>query len=112
MVSFQAKIGWKRLKKRENKNYRFVSFQPEGQQKNSKKIAKIFKNTITASFQAKTGWEWLKKRENKNYRFVSFLPDGQQKIPKKQQNFQKIQKYHYDFISGQNSQEKVEKERK
>ena len=31
MVSFQAKIGWKRLKKRENKNYRFVSFQPEGQ---------------------------------------------------------------------------------
>ena len=31
MVSFQAKIGWKRLKKRENKNYRFVSFLPEGQ---------------------------------------------------------------------------------
>ena len=26
MGSFQAKIGWKRLKKRENKNYRFVSF--------------------------------------------------------------------------------------
>ena len=26
MVSFQAKIGWKRLKKRENKNYRFISF--------------------------------------------------------------------------------------
>ena len=65
-----------------------------------------------ASFQAKTGWKRLKKRENKNYRFVSFLPDGQQKIPKKQQNFQKIQKYHYDFISGQNSLEKVEKERK
>ena len=28
MASFQAKIGWKRLKKRENKNYRFVSFLP------------------------------------------------------------------------------------
>ena len=27
MVSFQPKIGWKRLKKRENKNYRFVLFQ-------------------------------------------------------------------------------------
>ena len=25
MASFQAKIGWKRLRKRENKNYRFVS---------------------------------------------------------------------------------------
>ena len=31
MVSFQAKIGWKRLEKRENKNYRFVSFLPDGQ---------------------------------------------------------------------------------
>ena len=25
MTSFQAKIGWKRLRKRENKKYRFVS---------------------------------------------------------------------------------------
>ena len=31
MASFQAKKGWKRLKKRENKNYRFVSFLPDGQ---------------------------------------------------------------------------------
>ena len=29
-VSFQAKIGWKMLKKRENKNYYFVSFLPDG----------------------------------------------------------------------------------
>ena len=29
-ASFQAKICWKRLKKRENKNYRFVSFLPDG----------------------------------------------------------------------------------
>ena len=29
MASFQAKIGWKRLRKRENKNYRFVSSLPE-----------------------------------------------------------------------------------
>ena len=27
MESFQAKIGWKRPKKRENKNYRSVPFQ-------------------------------------------------------------------------------------
>ena len=26
MDSFQTKIGWKRLRKRENKNYRSVSF--------------------------------------------------------------------------------------
>ena len=29
MASFQAKIGWKRLKKRENKNYRFILFLPD-----------------------------------------------------------------------------------
>ena len=29
MASFQAETGWKRLKKRENKNYRFVSFLPD-----------------------------------------------------------------------------------
>ena len=42
MASFQAHTGWKRLKKRKNKNYRFVSFRTdvlekiqEKQQKNS-----------------------------------------------------------------------------
>ena len=29
MASFQAKIGWKMMKKRENKNYHYISFLPE-----------------------------------------------------------------------------------
>ena len=29
MASFQAKIGLKRMRKRENKNYRFVLFLPD-----------------------------------------------------------------------------------
>ena len=29
MASFQAKIGWKRLRKRENTNYRSVPFLPD-----------------------------------------------------------------------------------
>ena len=29
MASFQAKIGWKMERKRENKNYRSVSFGPD-----------------------------------------------------------------------------------
>ena len=29
VASFQAKIGWKRPKNRENRNYRFVSFQQD-----------------------------------------------------------------------------------
>ena len=46
MSSFQAKIGWKRQREKENKNYRFVPFLPdclEKIQKNSKKIQKISK---------------------------------------------------------------------
>ena len=48
MASFQAKIGWKRLTKRENENYRFVSFRSYRTgnrkfQKNSKQFQKIKK---------------------------------------------------------------------
>ena len=50
--SFQAKIGQKRMRNMENKNYRFVSFLPDGQKKIPKKIKKL-KNTIVDSFQAK-----------------------------------------------------------
>ena len=70
------------LRKRENKNYRYISFLPDEeekipkkQQKNSKKL----KNAITASFQAKIGWKIQRKGENKNYRFISFLA-GLEKI--------------------------------
>ena len=46
MASFHGKIGWKGQRKRENKNYRYVSFLLDVQekiQKNSKKIEKIEK---------------------------------------------------------------------
>ena len=77
-ASFQAKIGWKGLRKRENKNYRSVPFLAKGVRENSTKIAKKFKklkNTIMASFQAKICRKRQRKCENKCYRSVSFLPD-------------------------------------
>ena len=48
MESFQAKIVWKRQRKRENTNYRFVSFRSHPRcnrkfQKKSKKIQEIKK---------------------------------------------------------------------
>ena len=43
MASFQAKIVWKRPRKRENKNYRFVPFIPDALQKIPKKKAKKLK---------------------------------------------------------------------
>ena len=49
MASFQAKIGWKMMRKRENKNYHSVPFRSypmhNGKfQRNSKKIKNIKKN--------------------------------------------------------------------
>ena len=80
MDSFQDKIGWKRMRKRENKNYRSVPSLPDAfqkilkkQQKNCKKKKK---KSITASFEAKIGWKRQRKRENKNSRSVPFLPYG------------------------------------
>ena len=75
MATFQAKIGSKRPRKRENNNYRSVPFIPDAKQKIPKKFKKL-KNTVMASFQAKIGWKRMRKRENKNYYYVSFLPDA------------------------------------
>ena len=77
MASFQAKIGLKMPRKRENCNYHSVPFRSYTTrnrkfQKNSKKINN-FKNTIMASFQTKIGWKRSRKTENKSYRSVSFL---------------------------------------
>ena len=78
MDSFQAKIGWKRLRRSEKTNYPFVLAFTRRVIKNSKKIAKKFKklkNTIMATFQSKIRRR-PRKRENKNYCFVSFSPDA------------------------------------
>ena len=77
MNSFQAKIGWKRIRTREIKI--IVPFRSVPNRcviENSKKIAKKFKHTLIASFQAKIGWKRPRKRENKNHCSVSFLPDA------------------------------------
>ena len=98
MASFQVKIGRKSTRKRENKNYYYISFIPDAklkiprkQQKNSKNSRKS-KYTIMPLFQAKIGCKMPRKREFENYRSVSFQPDAKQKIPKKQQKNSKIKK--------------------
>ena len=44
MSYFQAKIGWKKPRKRENKNYRSVSFLPDWLEKIPKKQQKNSQN--------------------------------------------------------------------
>ena len=80
MALFQAKIGWIRKIKGENKSCRSVPFRSVPTRRvieNSKKIAnklKKLKNTVMDSFQAKIGRKRQRKIENKNYRFV-FVPN-------------------------------------
>ena len=80
MNSFQAKIGWKQMRKREIKIIvPFRSVPTRCVIKNSKQIAKKLKklkNAVVASFQAKIGRKRLRKRENKNYPSVPFLPEA------------------------------------
>ena len=45
MATFRAKIVWERPRKRENKNYRFVSLLPDALQKILKKQEKNYENT-------------------------------------------------------------------
>ena len=79
--------------------------------KTKAKKTKTLKYTIIASLQAKRGRKRPRKRKNKNYRSVQFRPDAKLKIKKKiAKKIQKIQKYHYGFISRQNRLEKGEKE--
>ena len=75
MASFEDKIGWKRMRERERKNYCSVPFLPEAQQKIPKKQQINLKNTIMASFQAKIDWKSPRQRENKNCRSIPFRSD-------------------------------------
>ena len=69
MNSFQAKIGGERMRNRENKNHRFVSFRSypvcnrKFQKKKSKKIQKI--KTIPLLPHLKPNWLEEAKKERK-----------------------------------------------
>ena len=68
IASFRTKLGWEKLRKRENKKKSFPCVSTQPVIENSKTIVKEFKNlenTIIASFEAKIGRERLRKRENK-----------------------------------------------
>ena len=79
MNSFQVKVGWKRMRKREIEiigPFRSYPTRDRKFQKKQQKSSKKLKNTIVASLKTKIGTKRPRKGENKNYRFVSFLPDA------------------------------------
>ena len=88
MAYFEAKIGWKKLGKWENKIFHSVSFILDALQKISKKLEKNSKNKkiqLWLHLKPKQVGKSPRKEENKNFLSISFLPGAQQKIPKKQQ---------------------------
>ena len=70
MASFQAKIGWKRTRKSENKNYLSVQFLTDGKYKIPKIEKKNKKMPVWLYFKPKLDGKGRLKRENKNYRSV------------------------------------------
>ena len=77
MDSFEAKIGWRMMRKRENKDYRFVPARLliENSKKNSKNVQKI-KKYHCDFISSRNRLEKAEKEKNKNYRFVSFQPNA------------------------------------
>ena len=61
VASFQAKIGWKRLRKRENKNYRSVSFLLDALYRSSKKKFKKLKKYHYGFISSQNRLEKFKK---------------------------------------------------
>ena len=116
MASFQGKIGWKRLTKRGNKNYRSVSFLPKSVIENSKKIAKKFKKLkkipLWLLLKPKQGGKG--RRREKIKIIVPFRSKSMRdrKFQKNSKKVKKIKKYHYGVISSQNRLEKAHRENK
>ena len=76
MASFQAKKGWKRTRKSENKNCISVPFLPDRKYKTPKKVKKIKKIPLWLHFKPKLDGKGRLKGENKNYHSVPYQPDA------------------------------------
>ena len=102
MASFQAKIGWKRQKKRKNENYPSVSFLPDPKQKIPKKQHKNSKNLkipVGLHFKPK---QVGKDREREKIKFsFRFVPRNGE-FRKSSETIQEIKKYDHGFISSKN----------
>ena len=64
------------------------------------------------SFQAKIGWKRMRKSEIKIIVPFRSYPTRNTNFEKNSKKIQKIEKYHYGFISIQNRLEEAEKNRK
>ena len=98
MPSFQTKIVWKRPRKRENKNFRVVTFLPDALQKIPKKQPKKKKIPLWHHFKPK---QFGKGKEREKIKIiVSFRPYLRHnlKFQKNCKKIPKIKKCQYGYI--------------
>ena len=109
MASLQAKIGWKRMRKSENKNCLSVPFLPNGKYKIPKNREK--KIPLWLYFKPKQDG---KGRERVKIKIIVPFRTNlmrNRKFKKNCKKIQKIKKYHYGMISSQNWLEKARREK-
>ena len=92
MASFGAKVGWKRSRKRENKNYRSVPFRSNSMrnrkiQKNSKNIQKIKKY----HYGIISSQNWLEKAQREKIKIIVWFRSDLTRKRKLKKNSKKIQ---------------------
>ena len=111
MDSYQAIIGWKRMRKREDKNYRSVMFQPDTQQKISKKQQKNSKIPLWIHFKPKQAGIVLERKKIKIIVPFRSNPTRNRKFQKNSKKFKKLKNTIIDSIQakiGWNSLRKIE----
>ena len=103
MDSFEAKIGWRKMRKIENKNYLsvpFLSYQTRNRkfQKNFQQHSKNKKIPLWLHLKLK---QVEKGREREKIKIIVLFrsyPKRNRKFQKKRKKIQKIKKYHHGFI--------------
>ena len=113
MAPFRGKIGGRRLRKGEHKNYRFVSFLPDAEQKMPKKKAKKLKKIpLWHHFKPK---QFGKGQEREKIKITVSFRSYRTRYRKFQKKSKKIKKktkkHHYGIISRQNCLENCKKVR-
>ena len=99
MNSFQAKIGWKRMRKSENKNYCSVPFLPDAKQKFRKKQQKNSENSkipLQLHFNPKQVGRGQEKQKIKIIVPFRSYPALNRKLKKNSKKIQKIKKHIMD----------------
>ena len=112
MASFHGKIGWGSLRKRENKNYRFIPFLAEGLAKIPQKEQKNQNIPLWLHFRQKFVGKGRGRVKIKIIVPFRSCPTRNRKLKKKSKKIQEIKKRCYDFFSNQNKLEKADKGRK